>query len=432
MKRTLPFLFFIILIFNNHGYSQDLEYAKRLVHILASDSMEGRGYQGDADLKAATLIRDEFERLGLKPFRKDYFQPVFISINSIVGPTHCEVDGKVLEPGVDYFISARSVGTKSTYSLVWLDHSTAVSKKKLKRFLRQDLSRSLVVISPEVAADKDLAALRTNLYRGGGTKDVYHSNLAGIVQLSAKPGWHISDAAIQTQYLVLQVRDSCLQPGSRHLTLIFRNSFESEYVSHNVIGYVPGTREPDKFVVFTAHYDHLGKMGEVILPGANDNASGTAMILDLARHYAANPAPWSVAFMAFTAEERGLVGSIQYTNKPLFPLKQIDVLFNLDMVGSGSDGITVVNGSVYKRDFDILDSINRAEGFLKQVKIRGESSNSDHAPFHWKGVKSFFIYTMGDEFREYHNVYDRPEGLPFTAYNELFRLLTKYSATIME
>jgi aminopeptidase YwaD len=432
MKRILPYWFLIILIFSNHGYAQDLEYAKRLVHILASDSMGGRGYQGDADLKAATLIRDEFERLGLKSFRRDYFQPVFLSINSIVGSTHCEVDGKVLEPGSDYYISARSVGTKSTYSLAWLDHATAVNKKKLKQFFKRDLSRSLVVISPEVAADKDLAALRTALYRGGGTKEVSHSNLAGIVQLSAKPGWHISDAAIQTHYLVLQVRDSCVQPGSRHLTLIFRNRFESEYVSQNVIGYVPGTREPEKFVVFTAHYDHLGKMGEVILPGANDNASGTAMILDLARHYAEHPAPWSVAFMAFTAEERGLVGSIQYTNKPLFPLKQIDVLFNLDMVGTGSDGITVVNGSVYERDFNLLDSINRAEGFLKQVKLRGESSNSDHAPFHWKGVKSFFIYTMGEEFKEYHNIYDRPEALPFTAYNALFRLLARYAALIME
>jgi aminopeptidase YwaD len=432
MKRTLSLLFFIILIFNNQGYTQDLEYAKRLVHILASDSMGGRGYQGDADLKAATMISDEFERLGLKPFGKNYFQRLFFPVNTIVGPTWCEVDGKVLEPGADYFISARSIGTRSTYTLVWLDHATAVNKKKLKQFFKRDLSKSLVVISPEVAADKDLATLRMNLYRGVTNKNLYSSNLAGIVQLSAKPGWHVSDAGIQTPYLVLEVRDSCLHAGSRSLTLRFRNRFESEYASHNVIGYVPGTRDPEKFVVFTAHYDHLGKMGEVILPGANDNASGTAMILDLARHYAENPAPWSVAFMAFTAEERGLLGSIHYTQKPLFPLQQINVLFNLDMVGSGSDGITVVNGSVYRRDFDILDSINRAEGFLKQVNIRGESSNSDHAPFHWKGVKSFFIYTMGDEFREYHNIYDRPEGLPFTAYNELFRLLTKYSAFIME
>src|SRR5690606_24991792 len=99
----------------------------------------------------------------------------------------------------------------------------------------------------------------------------------------------------------------------------------NNYQTQNVIGFLPGKSKRDSFVVFSAHYDHLGRVGEAYFPGANDNASGVSMLLELASYYAVpeNKPEYSIVFMAFGAEEAGLIGSKFYVNHPLFPLKSI-------------------------------------------------------------------------------------------------------------
>jgi len=101
-------------------------------------------------------------------------------------------------------------------------------------------------------------------------------------------------------------------------------------------------------------------------------------------------------------------------------------LINLDMVGTGSTGITVVNGTKFKTEFEKLVEINNENKFISEVKERGEACNSDHCPFYLKGVPSFFIYTTGNEYREYHNIKDCPDAVPLTAYNGLFKLIENF------
>lgn len=428
MLRRLTIIF--LLIFSVFpGISQDIRYARYLINALASDSMYGRGYQHEGDIRAAEFIRQAFQQNGLHYFDTGYFQGVVFPVNSITGATFCEIDGVIVEPGKDYFISARSKGREETYRLVWLDHKSAQRTGKMRRFYKRNLSKSLVMVDPKIITDSETRSIYRNLF--WGERSAFSRPPAGMVWITEKPGWYLSDSGGESDYVVVTMRDGAVTKKSRKLELKFTSHFEPEYTSHNVIGYIPGRLYPDSFIVYTAHYDHLGMMGKVIIPGANDNASGTAMIIDLARHYSVNPPAYSVAFMAFTGEEAGLLGSSHYVSSPFFPLENIRVLINLDMVGSGSEGITLVNGSIFKEDFAVIDSLNSVHSFLSQVKARGESANSDHYPFFAKGVTSFFIYTMGDEFREYHNIYDRPESLPLTRYEELFRLLTTYTDHIM-
>ena len=194
-------------------------------------------------------------------------------------------------------------------------------------------------------------------------------------------------------------------------------------------GISPEKYYPDSFVVFGAHYDHLGMMGSnTFFPGANDNGSGTAMLLDLAAYYAMpeNQPDYSIAFIFFSGEEAGLLGSEYYTEHPLFPLKNIKFMLNLDMVGTGSEGIKVVNGSIFKQEFEKLKALNEKGGYLKSVNERGEAANSDHYYFYKKEVKCFFIYTLGGEYKEYHTVGDKAAGLPLTKYTELFRLVCDF------
>jgi Zn-dependent M28 family amino/carboxypeptidase len=92
---------------------------------------------------------------------------------------------------------------------------------------------------------------------------------------------------------------------------------------------VPGTLHPDSFVVFTAHYDHLGLMGRHnFFPGANDNASGVALLISLADYFQHHPQPYSVVFLAFSGEEAGLLGSGYFADHPPIKLSSVRFLIN--------------------------------------------------------------------------------------------------------
>ena len=134
---------------------------------------------------------------------------------------------------------------------------------------------------------------------------------------------------------------------------------------------------------------------------------------------------FTMVFLFFSAEEAGLLGSEYFTLHPLVELSRIKLMLNLDMVGSGDKGITVVNGSIFKKDFDILDSLNKVNHYLVKVNSRGEAKNSDHYYFYSHGVKSLFIYSMG-EYSEYHNIYDRAESLDLNGFENLFKLITSF------
>jgi hypothetical protein len=98
----------------------------------------------------------------------------------------------------------------------------------------------------------------------------------------------------------------------------------------------------------------------------------------------------------------------------------------VDIMGTGEEGITVVNGSVFKKDFDALHQINMKNNFIKDIKTRGKAANSDHYYFSEKGVKAFFIYTLGG-IKAYHDIYDKAETLPLNEFENLFNLITHFA-----
>jgi Zn-dependent M28 family amino/carboxypeptidase len=193
-----------------------------------------------------------------------------------------------------------------------------------------------------------------------------------------------------------------------------------------VLGVIKGSSDKDTFIVFTAHYDHLGMMGKTAtFNGANDNASGVAMMLELAKHYSENKPYYNLLFIAFTGEELGLIGSNYYVRNPVFPLANIKFLINIDLMGNGSEGVMVVNGSLHGKEFNLLSAINKQYNYLPQVKSRGKAANSDHYWFSEAGVKAFFFYLMGP-YPHYHDVNDRPEMLPYANFENAFLLFRDF------
>jgi Zn-dependent M28 family amino/carboxypeptidase len=197
--------------------------------------------------------------------------------------------------------------------------------------------------------------------------------------------------------------------------------------ARNVLGMVKGKGKG--WVVVSAHYDHLGMMGpDALFPGANDNASGVAMLLSLADWFAQHPPKQNILFAAFAGEEAGLVGSEWCAVDRPIDWSAVKLMVNLDILGTGDDGITVVNSTAQQAHFDRLVALNTEKGYLKEVKPRGPACNSDHCPFVKRNVPAVFIYTLGGV-AHYHDVRDKAETLPLTEFADLHALLREFIAT---
>ena len=134
---------------------------------------------------------------------------------------------------------------------------------------------------------------------------------------------------------------------------------------------------------------------------------------------------FSLLFIAFGGEEAGLVGSQYYVNRPVYPLSKVKFAVNLDIVGTGEEGITIVNGKIYKKEFDRLVELNNKEHLLSDIKSRGTACNSDHCSFDQHEVPAFFIYTRGG-IQAYHDINDRSTTLPLTEFEDLFKLVRDF------
>ncbi|MES2397887.1 MAG: M28 family peptidase [Bacteroidota bacterium] len=421
-------------VFAQENKGEVYQYARNIVDTMASKSMHGRGYVNDGDKIAANYIRSEFKKLGLKPFKDDYYQPFTFSINTF--PDKLELNFNLSDKsnknfnftgiaGKNYLVEPSSPGISADYSLDVFDSTNALCNRTFRKFVRRTVKNQFILIDDRGVTDKKKLAYFSKIR-------LNPSSVAGTIEVVKKLTWSQS----QTVSSFVKIRilaDSFNYNGYRKAEggggIVIENKFIPNYQSQNIIGYVKGSEHPDSFIVFSAHYDHLGQMGkDAYFPGANDNASGCAMLLNLAKYYSLpqNQPKYSVAFIAFGAEEVGLLGSKHYTESPLFPLNSIRFLLNMDIMGTGEDGITVVNGSVFKEEFDNLVKINVKNKFIKDVKIRGKAANSDHYFFSEKGVKAFFIYTMGG-INAYHDIYDRAETLPLNEFEDLFKLINRFS-----
>ncbi|MDQ7949572.1 MAG: M28 family peptidase, partial [Pedobacter sp.] len=242
--------------------------------------------------------------------------------------------------------------------------------------------------------------------------------------------WSVAQGA--ADYLGILVKKGALSQPPQLLSVNIENVVVPAFKAANICAIVKGTVHPDSILLMTAHYDHLGGMGtETYFPGANDNASGVSFLLSLAKYYAKHPQKYTMAFICFAGEEAGILGSKYFTENPLLPLGHIRFMFNVDMVGTGETGATVVNATIYPKEFYLLNKVNDKDRLLAKINPRGKAANSDHYFFTEKGVPAFFLYTQGG-IAAYHDVYDRPATLPLTVYENLFRLFLGFNKGLME
>lgn len=414
----LPGLFFLTTI-HIHAqdsattYTQDSATLISHINALCSRGLMGRGYVGKGMQKAARYVAQQYKDAGLKPIGNDYTQSYHYPVNTFPSVVNIIVDDRALQAGADYLVHPASNGfseeelkLKVVDGKEFLKRITSGKKDTMaewQRWSRKKFKKKTAFLLND--ADTLKKVLQWHKY-----KDLYRNLPQGIFFITRKdkPIWSVAKEVMPAT--VIEVYDSTLSLNKKSkITATVINQYADKYAAENVIGYVPGTAFPDSFIVFSAHYDHLGKMGSrAMFPGASDNASGTAMLLTLAKYYAEHPQKYSVAFMAFSGEEAGLMGSNYYTEHPLFPLEKIRFLVNLDIMGDATDGISVINGELHKREADLLLQLNKESNLLPDIRLGGKAANSDHYPFSEKGVPAFFIFTRGGK-GYYHDIWDKPE-----------------------
>ncbi|WP_114937214.1 M28 family metallopeptidase [Mucilaginibacter endophyticus] len=379
MKFKLALVFLFI---SNVVFAQDTIFARKMVDTLTSPYFWGRGYTKDGVHKAAEFLSAQLKRYGVKPMDgKNYLQALSYPVNTFPGKMEVAVNGVQLKPGKDFIVSPDSRGVTGVGQLI---------KKDSTHFIDQ---QNRIVLS-----------------------------------LEDKLTWSVEGRALD--YTAIQVDKKAIKETPLTLNVTIENKLITGFKTANICGIVKGTSKPDSVIMITAHYDHLGGMGDkTYFPGANDNASGISELMGLARYYAKHPLPYSIAFICFSGEEAGLLGSKHFTQNPLIPLTNIRFLINLDLNGTGVDGITVVNASVYPKEFAVMQQINRENNYFVKVASRGKAANSDHYFFTEQGVPAFFIYTLGG-IKAYHDVFDISPTLPLNKYTELFNLIVKFNSRL--
>lgn len=380
LKRYLLILFILAA---QPSQAQDMGYARKMIDTLTSPTLYGRGYLREGMTKASDLISHEFRASGLKPLAgKSFRQDFSYQVNTFPGTMSLSINGKSLIPGKDFIVMPESQAKEGYMKLMQRDSTTFINS----------------------------------------------SNRA-FVRLKDKLTWSVSPE--QADYTGIEIRKNAIEGPPKDMEIHIESQLQSDFTASNICAMVKGKSKPDSIILITAHYDHLGGMGNnTYFPGANDNASGVSFLLNLAKYYAKHPQPYTMAFICFAGEEIGLLGSRHFTENPLIDLQKIRFLINVDMVGTGETGITVVNATLHQREFDLLNNINNKQQYLTKINPRGKAANSDHYFFTEAGVPAFFMYTQGG-ISAYHDVEDIARTLPLTAYENLFKLFIEFNSQLM-
>ena len=461
-----------------------VEDLNRHLSVLAADDMEGRelGYEGNR--QAARYIADEFKKMGIQELESGgFFQPIpfyaaqwkdlklevngteykpikeFYSIMSmnnsaerfqtdeviflgygIDDPVYSDyrgvdVSGKVIliYRGEPMDAEGKSIITKSTDMSAW---SRAIIRKL--RTARDKGVRTVLVIDDEFT--KNVGELRNLLIGGnvrlgepGEMRKVKYTN-----QLFINTDI-LSNILGKKRKKVIKVRDKIAKKGKSKPVAIPTNLAITQIkdnmpVQHeNVLAFIEGSDPAlkDEVLVITAHYDHVGRRGDDIFNGADDDGSGTVSVMEIAEAFQkakdmGQGARRSVLCMLVTGEEKGLLGSKYYTDNPIYPIEQTIVNINIDMIGrvdekhrANPDYVYVIGSDMMSDDLhQINESVNSMYTQLELDYTYNSVDDpnrffyrSDHFNFAIKGIPAIFFFN--GTHADYHRPSDTIDKINF-------------------
>lgn len=420
------------------------------VRYLASEEMRGRG-TGTPELeKAAHYIAKQFKDLGVKPADgKNYLQEFSVTTNAKMGShNHFDVRNgtkKALKLNEEFIPLNSSAGGKASGKLVFAGYGITAREYNYDDYAGLDVKDKIVVVlrhEPQEFDENSVFAGKTytehaqipskasnakvhgakavilvnDVGNHSGDEDALEKFSRNVgpgdtgvpfvqVKASVAEGW-FAQAGKSIKDLETEI-DKDLKPRSfdfpASLTATVDVDVQREHKTvHNVAAYLPG--ETDEYVVIGAHYDHLGlgeqysmapSMAGTPHPGADDNASGTAGVLELARYFAAQPKQRrGILFLTFAGEELGLLGSRFWVDHPELPITKAVAMINMDMIGRIREGRVFVGGAGTGTTLKSL-----VEGLAGKYPLKLDFSeqagygSSDHFSFTTRQVPVLFFFS---------------------------------------
>ncbi len=438
---------------------------RRDITFLASDECEGRGPGTKGIDKAADYIVAQFKRAGLKPGGEDgsYFQPFTINANVLDRPAVLALEGPqkqsiALRQGVQFWPMALGGSGEDRAAVVFAGYGISNKKANYDDYEELEVEDKIVVLlrgAPHsddkernselakgapfalkiAAAEKNRAAavlIVNDAATARDGDDLLDFNYTAFGRSAGKiPVFHIRRSVLEAMIggadaLTTLEKDINreLKPRSRELSgwkahvevRLHRGKVDVK----NVVGVLEGAGPlANETIVVGAHYDHLGYGGTSSLSpvkkmaihhGADDNASGTTTMMELARRFAEmrNRQGRRLVFMAFSGEEMGLYGSEYYCKHPIYSLKDTAAMYNIDMVGrmrkddkSGKEKVLTEGSGTAKPFKELLDKLGAKHDF-KMINKPSGMGPSDHMSFCVKEIPVMFVWT------DYHADYHRP------------------------
>jgi membrane-associated protease RseP (regulator of RpoE activity) len=384
------------------------------VGVLAAPDMEGRGAGTPGGERAAQYIADQLEAAGLRPGGDSgtFFQPFVIGAS--VRPSPRSVIERIGDPpvtlvaGRDWMPHGGSRAGEVIGEVVLVGHGVVAHDGSHDDWAAVDARGKVAVALDGTPADRpDLRQTRLEKLIAARRRGAVALLIAAA---SLPPAAATASPVDIVSGTVTGTAAAALAPGSR--VLIRVEMRREDRHAFNVVGVLPG-RDPGRAaeaIVIGAHYDHLGRVGGAVHPGADDNASGTAMVLGLARSFAAaGGAARALVFALFSGEEMGLIGSGHYVTSPVVPLDRTVAMLNFDMVGRLGDRRLRVGGVASGGGLHAV-AAEAGRGLPLAVDLEGSPfSPSDHHRFYSAGVPVLFFHT--GTHADYHRPTDGPDRI---------------------
>ncbi len=464
------------------------------IDYLASDTLEGRGVGSQGIELAATYIAEQFDLIGLEPAGEDdtYFQTFQMTLKrTLTDPGKLSWTGDTVErrQAVDFIPFNFSSDEAFSAPVVFCGYGAVAPEKEHDDFVHLDLEGKVALIlrgEPPSWADEDgdlsrHAMFREKVYnakdRGAvGVLIVNRAPAAGeadeLMEFRAHgadaygiPAFHVKRSMVAAMLAAagmeslgeLQDRLDAGKYASAalpHVEASGQATFEKvSAATRNVLGTLRGEGAlADEVVVVGAHYDHLGirepmmrefKAGKLVKSsgepqihnGADDNASGTSGLIEVARLLATGARPLrSILFVAFTAEETGLHGSKHYVEHPTVPIERTVAMLNMDMIGRmepGSNELLVFGARCGKEFTGILEQAAKGVG-LRIGPSADTGGRSDHAPFVRRQIPSMHFFTGFNS--DYHKPSDDSDKINAKAGAKVVTLIgrTAYALGTLE
>ena len=400
----------------------DLDGGMAHIRYLADDRLEGRAVGSEGARCAADYIAGQFRSIGLEPSGEgNFYQPFPIRKGSEPGPDNAlVVAGTEFDPGSDWIPLGFSGSGTVEAELVYGGYGLSSPGNPEDEYARMDIAGKVVVLDwgdPDAPSGNSLRAdphFKSTVAAG--------RNAAGAIIL-AREGAELPDMTGEQRAMIripaVVVRGERAQEiraaAERRAAVTLRTDVrETRVEARNVVALLPGSDPAlrDEYVIVGAHFDHLGFGGEGSLDpdsravhnGADDNASGTAALIEIARSLAGGPRPArSILFIAFTGEERGLWGSARFVAEPTIDLESAIAMLNLDMVGRLVGDQVTVYGFATADEWDAI--VDEANAEISVPLTIGKAPDgygpSDHSSFFGKGIPvlHFFSNTHVDYHR---------------------------------